>query len=1762
MKQANNKLQNNENNLKKKIIIVSILSIMIVITAVMQTVDFFNNREQENLKIEKRNSSSYNVPSSAKEVVKDMKLGWNLGNTLDSPDGQNKVIESSYYETLWENPVTTKEMISKVKTSGFNAIRIPVTWYDHVYYEDVSGHKVKDIDINNLTVDQIKNIKIEEKWMQRVKDVVNYARDNQLYIILNVHHDVGHGAWPWIFASTDTTKRNKYEAVLEMLWKQIAEEFKNYDNQLLFEGYNELMIDGATSWVGSYETDKVTSAHFDAANRLNQKFVDTVRSTGGNNATRFLVLNTYGAEAVAQAVDNFKFPTDTVENHLILSAHIYDWDGTYQSGNNNSLYASFQRLAGKANSANAGLIIGEFGTRTGYVGDSKAATALNYYVRTAKSLGITCFYWDEGTGKNATMNLLDRKELTWIYPRVLEGLVKGSEGQELSNDVVDEDVEPTSITLNHSNLTIDYNSKERVTLKATIKPANAGKSTKITWTSSDTNILTVGPTGNLAPKGIPELINIQGNFAGGAEGTVTVTATITTESGKTLSASCQVTVTNKVKGNIKDVNLADINNWRKGFYDWQKGYYFANGEDRICVDGYLEVEPNTKYTAKITGENLVFTVREITKDHVLVNSTLLRNGESLTTRADTEYVALSMHKITDTSEEAVKMTLDDFEEEFNKNIEVSLASEDETTPENPPTVKAIAVTKKPDKTTYIKGENLDLTGGIVTITYSNEKKTTLPMTSSEFRITGYNSNTVGIQMVMISYEGKIAIFNVNVTNDINRIELKTKPNKTTYIKGENLDLTAGTISVIYQDGTSTEVSMNASDVQVTGYNSNQIGSQTLTVTYQGKQTTFNVTVKNDIEKIEVKKAPDKTTYIKGEALDLSGGIITVSYEDKTTADIPMTSNDVKISGFDSDETGNQAVTVTYQGKQTTFNVTVKNDIEKIEVKKTPDKTTYIKGESLDLTGGIITVSYEDKTTDNIPMTSSNVKVSGYNSSQVGNQTITVTYQGRQTTFEVTVKNEVTLITIKKEINKTTYIKGETLDLSGGIITVSYEDKTTADIPMTSSEVQVTGYNSNQIGNQTLTITYQGKTLTFEVIVKNEVNNITIKTNPTKTTYIKGESLDLSGGVITASYEDKTTADIPMTSSEVQITGYNASKTGKQTITVTYQGRQTTFEVTVKNDIEKIEIKTKPSKITYIKGEALDVTGGIITVLYEDNTSATIPMTSSDIEITGYNRNELGTQTITVTYQGQQTTFEVTVKNEISKIEVSSKPSKTSYIKGENLDLTGGTISAVYQDNTSSIISMTSSDVQITGYDSNQIGNQTVIVTYQGQQTTFEVTVKNNIVGIQIKTRPTKTTYIRGENLDLSSGVILVSYEDGSISNIPMTANQVQVSGYDANNLGQQTITVTYQGQQTTFEVTVKNDVTGIIIKQGIYKTTYIKGETLDLTGGIITVLYEDNTTANIPMTSNDLQITGYNSNKIGQQTITVTYQRQFAIFNVTVRNSITGISIKNNINKTTYIKGETLDLTGGVLTVSYGDGNKADVPMTSSDVKVTGFDSNNVGNQTITVTYQGKTITFNVTIKDEIERITIKTNPLKTVYTKGEELDLTNGVINVVYSDGKTASIPMTSKEIEISGYDNITSGEQTITVTYRGQQTSFKITVKDEVEKITIKSNPTKTVYKKGDPLNLEGGIITVIYKDETTSEIKMSSNEVKVTGYNNTKPGTQKVTVIYEEKEASFEVTVEEENNMLLIIGGTATTIAVAGVVILVGITLRKRRLKNKGL
>ena len=758
---------------KKKRGLILLIAFFSILTLLSSCIIQFQNFKNYQFSAKSKNFGySTTLNSTATDIVKDMKVGWNLGNTLDSPDGKNRSVPVSYYEQLWENPVTTEAMIKEVKNAGFNAVRIPVTWFDHVYISSSNG-KNKDININNMTTSEIKNIKIEEDWMKRVKEVVDYADQNNMYCILNVHHDVGTGAWPWIFASTDSSKKEKYEAVMEMLWTQIAEEFKDYGVNVLFEGYNEIMIEGASSWVGSNDP-RVTAAHFKATNDLNQIFVNTVRKSGGNNPSRFLVLNTYGAEALSQAIDGFSFPTDTVSKHLIISAHVYDWGGSCTTGTNNNVYNSLERLKNKAEAAGAAAIIGEFGTRISQAGSAKAALALNYYVRTAKDFGITCFVWDDGMGRNATMQLLNRKELTWKHPLVLKGLIKGSHGQSMSTSEIDTSVEPTKLTLDKSDITIDYDSTYRETIASLIEPANAGKSTSISWKSSDTDIVYVGYDGNIAPKGIPELINIQGPFAGGKEGTATITATITKEDESTIEASCKVTVKNKELGKVETVSLSDFNNWRRGFYDWQKGYYFANGENRICVNGYLEVKPNTTYTATISDNNLVYTIRELTSEHEYIttsqnesNSGLIKNGDKFTTNSETKFLAVSLHKI-DSSENEVTMTTSDFESIFrNSGFKLAITSGN-TTPdiEN---VAVTGVTLTPKNITLKEGETQTLTAEVQPANATNKNvtwKSTTPniATVNNGVVTAISAGTTSI--IVETVDGKMtATTTVTVEKD-------------------------------------------------------------------------------------------------------------------------------------------------------------------------------------------------------------------------------------------------------------------------------------------------------------------------------------------------------------------------------------------------------------------------------------------------------------------------------------------------------------------------------------------------------------------------------------------------------------------------------------------------------------------------------------------------------------------------------------------------------------------------------------------------------------------------------------------------------------------------------------------------------------------------------------------------------------------------------------------------------------------------------------
>lgn len=350
------------------------------------------NTEQDKNTDNKTNKNSAEGMSAA-EIVKDMKIGWNLGNTLDC---YNVTWEVSDFETAWGNPRTTKAMIDTVKKAGFNAVRIPVSWNEHM-----NGNK------------------IDGDWLNRVNEVVDYVIDNDMYAIINVHHD----DYTWLNPSKADEAAVK--AKLVSIWEQLSDRFKDYDQHLLFEGMNEpRIIGGQDEWTGG------TAEEREVINHLFQAFVDTVRKSGGNNSSRALIITSHAASIEADAVNDIVVPDD---DRIIVSIHYYSpWD--FAGGENGKsdwgsdsekkeLDKGFDFLKSKFIDKGVPVIIGEFGA-TNKNNDSVRASYMEYYVKSAKSRGITCFIWDNGTKDE--FGLLDRNRLTWYFKNVVDAAVKGA----------------------------------------------------------------------------------------------------------------------------------------------------------------------------------------------------------------------------------------------------------------------------------------------------------------------------------------------------------------------------------------------------------------------------------------------------------------------------------------------------------------------------------------------------------------------------------------------------------------------------------------------------------------------------------------------------------------------------------------------------------------------------------------------------------------------------------------------------------------------------------------------------------------------------------------------------------------------------------------------------------------------------------------------------------------------------------------------------------------------------------------------------------------------------------------------------------------------------------------------------------------------------------------------------------------------------------------------------------------------------------------
>ena len=385
---------------------------------------------------------------------------------------------------------------------------------------------------------------------------------------------------------------------------------------------------------------------------------------------------------------------------------------------------------------------------------------------------------------------------------------------------------------------------------------------------------------------------------------------------------------------------------------------------------------------------------------------------------------------------------------------------------------------------------------------------------------------------------------------------------------------------------------------------------------------------------------------------------------------------------------------------------------------------------------------------------------------------------------------------------------------------------------------------------------------------------------------------------------------------------------------------------------KTSIKvTPPAKVQYLEGQELDLTGGKITVFYSDGSSEIIDLTNEGIEITGYDKNKIGSQQVTVIYKNASATFTVNVKaKEITDISMSSLPDKVQYVKGQDLELAGGKILVRYNNGTSEEIDLLDSRITVTGYQKNKIGNQNLTVRYGGKTTSMTIEVVEKVVTSIFATAPTKVQYIEGQEIDLTGATITATYNDGSIQE-GIAVTKDMISGYDSAIFGNQTITVTYQNQISVFNVNVKaKSVVGIEMLNNPAKLEYIEGQELDLTDGKIKVIYDngsyDEVTIKLSM------ISGYENNKLGNQNISVSYGEFTTQFTVNViEKVVTKLELISLPNKLSYAIGQELNVEGAMLQAEYNDGEVKDNIVVTNDM-CSGFDSSSLGTKTVNVKYE------------------------------------------------------------------------------------------------------------------------------------------------------------------------------------------------------------------
>lgn len=567
---------------------------------------------------------------TANELMNAVIAGWNLGNTLDCVGNGTGLAE----ETSWGNVKTTQEIIDAVKAKGFNSIRVPVTWSQHI-----------DWTSEELT--------IQPEWIARVKEVVDYCYNNDMLVIINCHHDdavYGNGA----FEQWQVLNRSFRESVvsnIRIIWKQIAEAFKEYDGRLLFEGWNEIQHT-KQDWKPANE------AEWKTLNAMSQAFVDTVRKTGGNNVNRCLIINppmTSGKDMIERMI----IPTDVVPDRIIISGHpytdLYDED----------LLTRFTDWVKMKELYGVPTLFGEMGT-TGTVNRWIREMNAYNYAAYGRQFGIPLYWWDA-----ADFAMLDRVGLVWNQESVIDNLIAGAKSG------VPKEFECEKVTLNDIELwqnqkEIDEKTGEVVDINSTVRvlknpiEVKAGYMCNVNVQSGDDgyrikNYAFYDAGGNcifaygaknaklvscVVPNGAKYFnFSFHNPWGGRNDGQVSrnFKEGYLNISVKLVETEVEFDDPRLQHWEIDNDIISNKNNWKLGEYNYTAGAY-RSVPSRVCTKGYFKVTPGDTLTYSINASDAVLVVRSYSEtDNFVANKGTWNPGKNLVIKDNEHYISLTLY---------------------------------------------------------------------------------------------------------------------------------------------------------------------------------------------------------------------------------------------------------------------------------------------------------------------------------------------------------------------------------------------------------------------------------------------------------------------------------------------------------------------------------------------------------------------------------------------------------------------------------------------------------------------------------------------------------------------------------------------------------------------------------------------------------------------------------------------------------------------------------------------------------------------------------------------------------------------------------------------------------------------------------------------------------------------------------------------------------------------------------------------------------------